>query len=67
LATITKHDSMREAANPMAEASAIQEDPMLPVKRHLDELEKRVQHLEAVGQDTSGLEERIASRVADRL
>jgi len=43
------------------------EDPMLPLKRQMDELEKRVQRLEAVGQDTSGLEERIASRVADQL
>jgi hypothetical protein len=51
----------------MAEGSPIGEDPMLPLKRQLDELEKRVQHLEASGQDTSSLEERIASRIADRL
>jgi hypothetical protein len=67
LATITKHDAAREAASGMAEGSSIGEDPMLPLKRQLEELEKRVQNLEASGQDTSALEERVASRVADRL
>jgi hypothetical protein len=61
LATITKP----EAASGLAEGLPIGEDPTLPLRRQLDELEKRVQQLE--GQDTKALEERIASRVADRL
>jgi hypothetical protein len=67
LATITSNDPTHEAASGMAEASPIREDPMLPLKRQLDALEKRVEHLEVAGQDTSGLEARIASRVADRM
>jgi hypothetical protein len=66
LAAITQ-ELTREVASGMAEASPVREDPTLPLKRQLDELEKRVHDLEAAGQDTTGLEEKIASRVADRL
>jgi hypothetical protein len=51
----------------MAGASPVGDDATLALKRQLEALEKRVEHLEAAGHDTSGLEERIASRVTDRL